>query len=225
MLVLGIIALWNWKFLCILCNPKTLRYFHEHLHQCNNMQSARTVTLQCVFLEWWSFEIESRFLIVSALYLKKSFEMFSWNFTKIKVTWDDLHSAWPITLDCMFLELWPFEIEKSFCWLSYSKTIWDIFKHHTNVKYHETTCSAQEPSLWITYFWIYGPLKIDNSVFCDKIVAAPYFIWLNLKKRSWWIKSCNEKTYLCHVWTTRAKTSICSQTVRSEPLFYSAYIV
>ena len=22
----------------------------------------------------------------------------------------------------------------------------------------------------------YGPLKIDNSVFCDKIVAAPYFI-------------------------------------------------
>ena len=42
-----------------------------------------------------------------------------------------------------------------------SKTVWDIFmKLSTNIKQHETTCRAQEPYLWIAYFWSYGPLKL-----------------------------------------------------------------
>ena len=64
------------------------------------------------------------------------------------------------------------------CPLCNSKTVRDIFmKLYTNVKQHETTCRAQEPYLWIVYFWSYGPLKL-------KIVD--FAIWL--------CPLCNSKT-------------------------------
>ena len=62
------------KIVSALYLKNRFRYFHETLHKCkatcDDVQSARTITLDCVFLELWSFEIEnSRFcdMVVSAL--------------------------------------------------------------------------------------------------------------------------------------------------------------
>ena len=42
--------------------------------------------------------------------------------------------------------------EKHFCFM----------KIHTNVKHYEMKCKAQEPQLWMAYFWSYCPLNIEN---------------------------------------------------------------
>ena len=44
------------------------------------------------------------------------------------------------------------------------KNISSFMKCHTNVKHHETKCKAQEPRLWIKYFWSYCPLNIENCL-------------------------------------------------------------
>ena len=44
------------------------------------------------------------------------------------------------------------------------KNISSFMKLHTNVKCHDTKCKAQEPQLWIAYFWSYCPLNIENCL-------------------------------------------------------------
>ena len=44
------------------------------------------------------------------------------------------------------------------------KNISSFMKLHTNVKHYETKCKAQEPQLWIAYFWSYCLLNIENSL-------------------------------------------------------------
>ena len=40
------------------------------------------------------------------------------------------------------------------------------FMHETShkCKHHEKKCKAQEPQLWIAYFWSYCPLNIENCL-------------------------------------------------------------
>ena len=46
----------------------------------------------------------------------------------------------------------------------FSENLSSFMKLHTNVKHQETKCKAQEPQLWIAYFWSYCPLNIENCL-------------------------------------------------------------
>ena len=80
--------------------------------------------------------------IVAALKLKNHLRYFHETLHKCKATWDDLQSARIVTLDSIFLELWPFEIENSrFCDMVVSlcnpKTVQaTVMKLHININQH-----------------------------------------------------------------------------------------
>ena len=84
----------------------------------------------------------------------------------------------PVGLGNILFLLWSsvhLSVTKS-CPLCNSKTVRDIFmKLYTNVKQQETTCRAQEPWLWIAYFWSYGPLELKIVDFA--IWSCPLYLY------------------------------------------------
>ena len=53
------------------------------------------------------------------------------------------------------------------CPLYNLKTVKDFsMKLGTLVDHDETMCHAQEPSLWLEYFWSYFPLIIFDTISC-----------------------------------------------------------
>ena len=59
---------------------------------------------------------------------------------------------------------WQFKGWDGHQFFSKKKKTSSFTKLHINVKHHETKCKAQEPQLWIAYFWSYCPLKIENCL-------------------------------------------------------------
>ena len=47
-----------------------------------------------------------------------------------------------------------------------------LIKLCTNVKFYETRCRIHKLHFYLTIFWIYGPLNIENSNFCNICVRA-----------------------------------------------------
>ena len=137
----------------------------------DDMQSAGSITLDCILRSYCRLNIEKWQLLphthVRSVTLKQ-FKIFSWNFIQMLSTMrrcaehrnrnSGLHTFGVIAL-------WTVKIAiptTYSCLLCNIKTVWDIFmKLHINIKHNETKCKAQEPQLWIAYFWSYFPLNIE----------------------------------------------------------------
>ena len=61
------------------------------------------------------------------------------------------------------------------------KNISSCMKLYTNVKHHETKCKAQEPQLWIAYFWSQYPLNVENCLHGNTDFYLAIFVWRTMK--------------------------------------------